>query len=479
MAVNRPNVLFLMTDQQQAGTLDPGSPCQTPNLDRLARQGTRFTNAHTVNAICSPTRASLFTGVYPSQHGMVDCAHAVPDYRARLRTYLEMWSQRLAAHGYRCGYFGKWHVERSENLRHFGFEEYDLEGSGASGFASHRRSLGLPPQPQDYAVRYAAPHRGYPDYLLYGAYDEPVEGTRAWYDYQHGIDFMQRAAASGRPWCAFVSHGWPGDPHSVPLSYYERYDPAAIPVPPSFHDPLTDRPNLYRRQRALWREMSWEDHARTIACYYARVSLLDEQTGRILKALEETGQADNTIVVYFNDHGIMMGAHGLHSLGVFPFEEGYRIPFIIKWPGQGVAGQLCDKPVNTLDLAPTLLELTGCGPLAQGEGRSLAPLLRGESPADWPDDSFAEFHGQRYYWTQRLVWAGRYKYVFNAFDFDELYDLREDPHEMRNLASDPGHQGVLEEMVGRMWAHIRAIGDENMLHSQYGSLRFAPLGPAA
>ncbi|NLS79665.1 MAG: sulfatase-like hydrolase/transferase, partial [Chloroflexi bacterium] len=133
MAVNRPNVLFLMTDQQQAGTLDPGSPCQTPNLDRLARQGTRFTNAHTVNAICSPTRASLFTGVYPSQHGMVDCAHAVPDYRARLRTYLEMWSQRLAAHGYRCGYFGKWHVERSENLRHFGFEEYDLEGSGASG----------------------------------------------------------------------------------------------------------------------------------------------------------------------------------------------------------------------------------------------------------------------------------------------------------------------------------------------------------
>ncbi|NLS79807.1 MAG: sulfatase-like hydrolase/transferase, partial [Chloroflexi bacterium] len=245
-----------MTDQQQAGTLDSGSPCRTPHLDRLAREGTRFINAHTVNAICSPTRASLFTGVYPSQHGMVDCAHAVPEYRAELRAYLEMWSQRLAAHGYQMGYFGKWHVERSENLERFGFGEYDVDGSGSSGYPAHRRSLGLPPQPRDYVTRYAVPHPGYPDYLLYGAYDEPVQGTRAWYDYEHGIDFVRRAARTDRPWCAFVSSGWPGDPHSVPLAYYQRYDPAEIPVPPSFHDPLADRPNLYRRQRAEWRGMS-------------------------------------------------------------------------------------------------------------------------------------------------------------------------------------------------------------------------------
>jgi len=105
-----------MTDQQQASTVDPSSTCLTPTLDGLAREGVRFRRAYAVNGICSPTRASLFTGTYPSTHGMVDCTHTVPEYRARLDTSLELWSQRLAQQGYRLGYFGKWHVERSNML---------------------------------------------------------------------------------------------------------------------------------------------------------------------------------------------------------------------------------------------------------------------------------------------------------------------------------------------------------------------------
>ena len=475
--MTRPNILFLMTDQQQAGTVDPGSLCQTPTLDRLSAQGTRFARAHTVNAICSPTRASLLTGVYPSQHGMVDCEHAVPPYRASLKADLETWSQRLAQAGYRCGYFGKWHVERSKRLERFGFQEYDVQESAASGYGAYRRSLGLPEAPTAYLERFVVPRPGYASYPLYGVLDEPPEGTNAYYLYDRGIDFLRRMAAGNDPWCCFVSTSGPGDPSHVPVDYWRRYDPADIPVPPSFGDDLADRPNVYRRAQGLWKGVAWEDHAKTIACYYARTTLIDQQMGRIIEALEETGQADNTIVVYFNDHGIMMGSHGLHCLGVFPFEEGYRVPLIVRWPGQGQQGAVCDELVNTLDLAPTLLEMAGCGALAQGEGRSLAPLLRGERPGDWPDDSFAEFHGQRFFYTQRIVWTKRHKYIFNGFDFDELYDLEADPFEMRNLAGDPAHAPVVEEMAGRMWAHIRAIGDENMLNARYGSLRFAPIGP--
>jgi arylsulfatase A-like enzyme len=263
----------------------------------------------------------------------------------------------------------------------------------------------------------------------------------------------------------------------VPLSYYQRYDPARIPIPANGEDDLADRPNIYRRMRATWSEMAWPDYARAIARYYGSCSLIDDQIGRALQALEETGQADRTIVVYTNDHGIMMGAHGLMCLGVFPFEEGYRIPLIVRWPGSGSAGATCERLVSLLDLGPTITELSGCDELERAQGRSLVPLLQGRQPEDWRDDAYAEFHGQRFFWTQRIVWTDRLKYVFNGFDFDELYDLDADPHEMHNLALDPAYADLLREMAARMWAHVREIGDDNLRDSHYGMFLFAPVGP--
>jgi arylsulfatase A-like enzyme len=441
----------------------------------------RFTRAHTVNAICSPSRASLFTGVLPSTHGMVDCAHAVPAYRAKLDTSLEMWSQRLQAEGYNLGYFGKWHVERSNRLEHFGFDEYIVHGPGehASGYPQYRRSLGLPPQPESFIIRQEVRHPGYRPYLTCGVIDEPVEGTREYCIYSQGIDYLRRAASQGRPWCTFISTSGPGDPHHVPASYYERYDPAQIQKPANFDDDLADKPNIYRRMRAIWRDMEWPDYARAIARYYGSCSLIDDQIARVLQALEDTGQADRTIVIYANDHGTMMGAHGLMCLGVFPFEEGYRIPLIVRWPEAGLAGTTCDRLVSLLDLGPTIMEMTGCGELSRAQGKSLVRLLRGREPAEWRDDAYAEFHGQTFFWTQRIVWTDQFKYVFNGFDFDELYDLRTDPHELTNLAGDPQYAHVCREMAGRMWAWVQAAGDDTMRDSHYGMFLFAPVGPGA
>jgi choline-sulfatase len=245
--------------------------------------------------------------------------------------------------------------------------------------------------------------------------------------------------------------------------------------PASFSDNLAERPSIYRRIQQVWGELTWPDYAQATACYYALCSLIDDQIGRILATLRETGQMDNTLIVFTSDHGDYLGAHRLLLKGIPAFEEAYRVPLILTGPGLP-AGQQIDHIVSLLDLAPTLTGLTTDADFP-GQGRSLLPLLRGESTA-WPDEAFAECHGQRFNYTQRILWRGPHKYVFNPFDeYDELYDLAADPHELHNLAAEPASRALLEAMAGRMWEIIRETDDFNMHQAQYGMFRFAPVGP--
>ncbi len=169
-----------------------------------------------------------------------------------------------------------------------------------------------------------------------------------------------------------------------------------------------------------------------------------------------------------------MGAHRLFLKGVPAFEDAYRIPLILSGPGVS-AGRRVGQIVSLIDLAPTLVGLT-TGDDFPCHGRSLLPLLNSEEP-DWNSEAYAEFHGQRFFYTQRVLWRDNHKYVFNGFDVDELCDLDADPHEMHNLACDPSYQPVLETMAGRMWDIIRETDDFNMSQAQYGMFRFAPVGP--
>jgi arylsulfatase A-like enzyme len=220
--------------------------------------------------------------------------------------------------------------------------------------------------------------------------------------------------------------------------------------------------------------MEWPQFAQATACYYAFCSLVDDQIGRILAALQELGQAENTIVVFTVDHGDYVGAHRLMLKGVPAFEEVYRVPLILRGPGIP-AGRQVEQVISLIDLAPTLVQLTTGGEFPC-HGRSLLPLLQSEQP-EWQSEAFAEFHGQRFFYTQRTLWQDNYKYIFNGFDEDELYDLAADPYEMRNLVRDPAFQPVLESMAGRMWEIIRQTDDSNMYQAQYGMFRFAPVGP--
>lgn len=485
MPERAPNLLFLITDQQQAATLEPHAPFPLPNLNALAQGGVRFANCYAPNPICAPARASLFTGLLPHNHGMVDNPHTVEAYRANLKDGLPFWSRALQRSGYTTAYYGKWHIERSLRLENFGFSDYETEEDAYQGYRRYRLEMGLPEKPAAPVNTVQVAHKGYKPFVLSGVRPEPPEATLEYHLYSRGIDFIQRQAQreNDQPWALVLSTLAPHDPYIVPQEYATRCEPGAVPTPPSFHDPLSNRPVIYRRLQEVWRSLEWEHFARAIASYYAFCALIDDQVGRLMSALRAAGQMENTLVVFVSDHGDYLGAHRLMLKGIPAFEQAYRVPLILNGPGLP-AGLVINQRVSQLDLAASML------PLLTGEpydcqdhpcfGRSLLPLISAEwqgQPLHWDSQHFAECHGQRFFYTQRVLWWQNYKYVFNGFDQDEFYHLSDDPYEMENRAGEPRFRPVIEEMSARMWQVMRATGDYNMTEAEYAMFRFAPVGP--
>jgi arylsulfatase A-like enzyme len=458
-----------MTDQQRADTIEPQTVCQTPNLDALAAGGTRFQRCYTVNPICSPARASLMTGLLPHNHGMVDVTHAVPAYRARFDATLPVWPRQLQKAGYDTAYFGKWHVERSHRLENFGFDTYEVE--------QYQQKLGLVEVEEGLIDRKMVRQKGYADFLLYGVSNEAVETLPEYQMYSDGIAFLEQAATNtDRPWALFLSTEAPHDPYVAPQRYYKHYTLDDISPPASFEDDLAGRPTIYNRIQSVWEDLTWEDFAQATTCYYANCTMVDEQIGRILEALDSLEMRENTVIVFTSDHGDYLAEHRLMLKGIPAFEGAYRIPLILNGPGIP-SGKEVKNIVSLLDLVPTTVQLTS-GDEFPCSGRSLLPLLQ-DTETDWRSEAFAECHGQRFNYTQRVLWRDDHKYIFNGFDEDELYNLATDPHELHNLAGDPDQRTVSESMAARMWEIMRQTGDTSMVQAQYGMFRFAPVGPEA
>jgi arylsulfatase A-like enzyme len=202
--------------------------------------------------------------------------------------------------------------------------------------------------------------------------------------------------------------------------------------------------------------------------------MVDDQVGRLVERLTRAGSLDDTIVVYTTDHGDLMGAHRLLLKGVPAFEEVYRVPMIVSWPAMIPGGQVIDDLTQSHDIAETIAMLTGRS--LAGHAVDLLPRLTGDSLPP-REVAFAELHGQRFSYTQRIVWEGHDKYVFNAFDFDELYDLAADPGEQKNLAGDAAHGDVLRRLAGRLWQVAAETGDDTITGAQDGTYRYLPAGP--
>jgi arylsulfatase A-like enzyme len=472
---DQPNILFLMTDQMQGQVLRPDHPCITPNFDRLIERGVRFDRAYTPNAVCSPARASLMTGLLPHNHGVLEVTHCVDDDQCVLRTEHPHWAQRLAAVGYHTMYFGKWHIERSNDLTQFGWKIDG--GSGGALFNEFRKEWTEDIKSPTFSLQKNNDlPEGYAKSLLYGVTDQTAATRGMGVTTSLACTHLQQAVRGDDPWCCFVSVTEPHDPFICGEDAFAKYDVDAIELCPNVHDDLSDKPNIYRKAGLTWADMNDRQKREAAACYYASITEIDHQYGRLIKLVEDAGQLDNTIIVLASDHGELLGSHGLYCKNYSGFEEVYNIPMVIAGPGIA-HGEVSDARVGLHDVCPTLLDLSGAAAIDLPDSISFASVLSEPSATKNFCRGFAEYHGGRYRVTQRVVYDGQWKLVMNGFDFDELYNLDSDPYEMRNLASDPAHKDRLRDLTKYMWQVIRDTGDHALLNSHYPILRVAPFGP--
>lgn len=454
------NLIVILTDQFSSLLLDDESPCPLENLNRLKADSLSFSRYYTCSPICSPARGSIMTGLYPHTHGMVDLTNAVPKYRADFDASREMLSSLLRDNGYHCGYFGKWHIERSYDLGSYGFEEYLTERE-------------LPMFSHKITERVVIEQEGYEPLTLAALYsDVENEGEEA-YLCSKALDFAQRHKKE--PFALFVSTYAPHDPYLGEEGIVRRLCQEKIRLPGSFYDDIfADKPNLYKRLRQVWEQLDEEEVRKVIACYYAYAHELDLQIGRLIDGLKSMGLYEDSVIIFTTDHGDAMGAHGCFNKNAIPMEEVYRIPLLIKAPSI-VPGET-PLPVSCVDLAPTLANLMKLPGFSRAiDGESILGLLDRET--ETPRTLMAEYHGLRYGYSQRIVWWDRFKYVFNTFDFDECYDLEKDPQELNNLVNVPEYQDTIKGLCRKMWEKEDASGDNTMMQAQYFPHRLAPVGP--
>jgi len=483
--VHRPNILLLFTDQHRlsaVGCYGP-TPCRTPNIDRLAAQGTRFETAYTSCPVCSPARATVMTGLYPHGHGVLSNVHDYGCNVSELPDVPELLSRRLGAAGYRCGYTGKWHLgtdltsafggPNTPSLpKDVGFEGQNFQGHGGGGFHY--------PEYRAYLQRNGFEHKLASESHVawhYGVLDAPEESTVPYFLAQHTLDLMDRFRDAEQPFFIWHNNWGPHAPYFAPKKYVEMYRNVDIPPWPNYHwsGCRANRPHQVKRHPRAG-ELTWDDWAEAIRHYYAFTTLIDAQIGRILDHLEATGLAENTLVIFTSDHGETLGSHGgLTDKGWHHFEEIQRIPMIVRTPPSmdgPTPGTVRPEWASLVDIYPTILEAAGAAYDAERvHGQSLLPLLRGEDPP-WRDEAFVEFHGVNHLSTSMITCRhGELKYGWNCSCFDELYDLAADPYEMNDLSEDPAYASALREMRERVDRFMDRTG-----YAGRHSFRFSRLG---
>ena len=477
--MNQPNILIFMTDHQRADTVLPEHPAITPNLTRLAAEGTTFTQAYCPAPHCCPSRATFFSGLYPSRHGVWNNIFNDMALSRGLKPGVRLWSEDLAAAGYDLHYTGKWHVSASESPANRGWTEHNVTSAAGTLHGvtwqhyqklAHQEQMTEPSGRADGQIL----RPGYGTYRLYGTreHDPHDEGVL-----QSALETLQGLAGAQRPWCLYAGMIGPHDPYMVSQRYLDLYRLEDVPLPPNYADDLRDRPRVYQRMREqLFGQLSEREVREAIRHYWAYCTYLDDAFGQLLAALEQSGQAENTLVLYVADHGDYCGEHGLFAKGIPCFDGAYHVPAIIRWPGVAQAGQRVDALVSLADFAPTFLAAAGLPVERSFSGASLLPLLRGERPANWREAVFTQCNGVELYYSQRSVRTQDYKYTFNGFDQDELYDLRLDPHEQINRAGDPAYDGVKRDLLRRLWQF--AYQEEDAMINPYITVSLAPYGPA-
>jgi arylsulfatase A-like enzyme len=376
---NQPNILLFCPDGMQAQVALADHQCSTPNFQRVAARGLQFRRAHSALPTCSPARASLMTGLMPHNHGVLQVEHCVDDDQSVLRTEHPHWAHRLSDAGYRTGYFGKWHIERTNDLEKFGWQINGCDKGSAyrklGAGVENKESLLNDQSPAGYKIG----PEGYNDVLHYGVTDVPTQERGFAHITDLACDFLKEAAQGDMPFACVASYSEPNTPLICGREAFERYDVDAIKLPESLRDDHARNPAFYRRQKMIYDHISDDQWRASRAAYYALITELDEQLGKLLDKLEEAGVADNTIIIVMSDHGRYMGAHGFDEHNFAPFEEAYNIPLIMAGPGIA-QGQTTDALVGIADLIRG--HLRRCSPILLQTIATTTPALPSFSARD-------------------------------------------------------------------------------------------------
>lgn len=450
---DRPNILFIMADQMRADALGCAGNklAKTPNLDKLAKNGVRFTNTFSSTPICTPARAAILTGLSPWYHGMLGYGDIAPRYAFELPI-------ALSNAGYLTTSIGKDHFGWNRTVNHgipHGYNQTDLYD-------------GLPEEFDDYDGWF---NKTYPGV-------DPMATGLEWNDYRgrvyklseytHPTSWVGRGANnflntynSSKPFFLKVSYHRPHSPYDPPKRWMDQFDRNQMPLPYKSTDGWDDEYIHYYKNGLppdMWAGNVSNETAQTSRqAYYASTAFVDESIGGILQTLDKKGLRNNTFIMFTSDHGDMLGDHNLWRKG-YPYYGSAHVPMLLSWPpsmNKRISvkpGSIVDVVTEMRDIMPTLLDVAGVKVTAIINGSSLLSVLQPSPPPSWReyvDLEMSVTYSLQIHWN--ALTDGKTKYVFRAFYGDEeLFDLTKDSKELVNLAKDEAYNSTLVQWRGRM-----------------------------
>ncbi len=428
------NVVFILSDDHRYDVMGfLGHPwVETPAMDAMARDGVYFQNAMVTTSLCSPSRASILTGQYMHHHGVVD-------NNVLSKPGTVFFPKYLQAAGYQTGYFGKWHMGGHSDAPRPGFDRWvSFRGQGHYYPPEHLKKWSLNVDGT------SVPQKGY-------ITDEITD---------YAIDWLKGTVKQNdKPFFMYLSHKGVHGMFYPAKRHAGRYKDQPLPVPPTMADTpanYKDKPMWLKNQRNSWHGVDFAYHQDTDIAEHYRLyceALLsvDESIARVRKWLEDNGVADNTLVIYMGDNGFQWGEHGLIDKRT-AYEASMRVPMLGVCPKRWKPGTKIEQVVANIDIGPTVLEAAGLKTPAQMDGQSFLQLAAGQvKPSQWRQNLLYE-----YYWeysfphtpTTFALRTQQYKFIqyHGIWDLDELYDLKNDPHEQRNLIFSQQHQERIKKM---------------------------------
>ncbi|MDH7601324.1 MAG: sulfatase [Armatimonadota bacterium] len=420
---SRPNFVFILTDDQRFDAMScAGHPfLKTPNIDRIAREGALFKNAFVTISLCSPSRACFLTGRYAHSHG-------IKDNRTPMSDDVTTWPRLLQKAGYDTAFIGKWHMDSQEGPRP-GFNRWvSFKGQGSYT------------DPVINVDGVTSKHTGYMTDILT----------------DYAVSWLKKPRKE--PFCLYLCHKAVHGPFTPADRHAHIFDHIKPQWPVSSQEDLTGKPDWFvKRQQMRRGKQTDEEFAEFVRRYYATVVGIDESVGKVLAALDELGVTDNTVIAFAGDNGFFIGEHGMLDKRA-AYEESIRIPFVMRYPKLIKPGTTIEQMVLNIDLCPTMLDIAGVQIPGDVHGRSLRPVLTGGAK-DWREDFLYEYFYEPAFVTPtiRAVRTQRWKYVeYPDSEYpSELWDLKNDPHEMTNLIGDPSKADVISDMKKRLERLLR------------------------